>query len=527
MVPVISLFLSLVLAASTPVAVYPVPGNSTASPKTQISFRGTTDLGNVVVTGSRTGRHPGRIREHSDGQGASFLPRRSFAQGETVRVRSKAKSYSFKIGRRPTPAKTRKVSPDPKAQAMRFVSRPDLKPPKITIDTAREGRSPGYVFLGPKGGRAMGPMIIDDRGELVWFRRMTGGKVAMDVRTQTYRGKPVLTWWEGRLFGGGGRGVGMILDERYRTLKRVRMGNGFQADSHEFTITPQGTALLNAWDAVHRPEGRVLQSVVQEVDIETGLVLFEWHSAGNIATSESYRPRESPRTAWDYLHLNSIAVDEDGHFILSARSTNAIYRVSRQTGKILWRLGGKRSDFRLGKGARFAQQHDARPGPDGTLTLFDNATPNRSRALTLKLDGRRATVVRALRHPQGLRASTQGGMQPLPNGNTFVGWGSQRWFSEYDADGRLVFDGHLAKGNDNYRAYRGEWVGRPTGRPTSVRRGRNLHVSWNGATEVASWRVGENTYPAKGFETVVPAPGRTKVQALDESGAVLGESAAR
>jgi hypothetical protein len=526
MVGVLEIIMALALAAAN-VSVYPLPGTTTASPETQISFRGTTQLGQVVVTGSRTGRHPGRIREHSDGQGASFLPRRRFAQGETVRVRSAAQSYSFKVGRRPAPAKTRKVSPDPGAATMRFASRPDLRPPSITITRSREGRAPGSIFLGPKGGRQMGPMIIDDRGELIWFRKVTGGKVAMDVRRQTYRDKPVLTWWEGRLFGGGGRGVGMVLDERYRTIKRVRMGNGFQADSHEFTITPQGTALLNAWDAVLRPEGRVLQSVVQEVEIETGLVLFEWHSAGKIATSESYRPRESPRTAWDYLHLNSVAVDDEGDFILSARSTSAVYRVSRATGKILWRLGGKRSSFRLGSGVRFEQQHDARSGPDGTLTLFDNATPNRSRALTLKLDGRRATRVRALTHPDGLRASTQGNMQPLANGNTFVGWGSQRWFSEFGADGKLVLDGRLAKGNDNYRAYRGEWVGRPTGRPTAVRRGKSLRVSWNGATEIASWQVGETTYPSKGFETSVPAPDRTTVRALDAGGAVLGESAPR
>ncbi|HEX6024895.1 MAG TPA: arylsulfotransferase family protein [Solirubrobacter sp.] len=514
------------LLAAANVAVYPLPGSTTASHKTQISFRGTAELGNVSVTGSRTGRHPGRVREHSDGQGASFLPRRAFAQGETVRVRSAARTYSFKVGRRPTPSPTRRVSPDTDAAYMRFASRPDLKPPAITITRSRPGRTPGYVFLGPKGGRAMGPMIIDDRGELVWFRPVTGGKVAMDVRTQTYRGKPVLTWWEGRLFGGGGRGVGVILDERYRTVKRVRMGNGFQADSHEFTITPQGTALMNAWDAVMRPEGRVLQSVVQEIDIATGLVLFEWHSASHIRPSESYRPRESPRTPWDYLHLNSVAVDDDGNFILSARSTHAVYKVARDDGKILWRLGGKRSDFRFGRGARFAEQHDARPGPNGTLTLFDNGDGGRSRALTLKLDGRRATLVRALTHPERLRSSTQGGMQPLANGNTFVGWGSQRWFSEYDARGRLIFDGRLARGNDNYRAYRGQWAGRPTDRPRAVRRGRTLRVSWNGATEVAAWQVGDKTYRKTGFETSVPAPRRTTVRALDANGNVLGESRA-
>ena len=512
-----TLIIQAALAATT-VSVYPVPDMTTASPQTQVSFRGTTELGDVVVTGSRSGRMGGSVRAHSDGQGASFVPKRRFRAGERVTVKSAARTYAFRIGRRPTPARTRSVKPDARADAQTFVSRPDLKPPTVAITQAEPGRAPGYVFLGPKGGRAMGPMVVDDAGQLVWFKPVTGGRVAMDVRTQSYGGKPVLTWWEGRLFGGGGRGVGMILDEQYRTVKRVKMGNGFQADSHEFTITPQGTALMNAWDAVQRPEGKILQSVVQEIDIATGLVLFEWHSAGNVAISETYREREG---TWDYLHLNSIAVDPAGDFVLSARSTNAVYKVSRATGRVLWRLGGKRSDFVMGPGAKFALQHDARPQPDGTLTLFDNAQRGQSRAIRLRFDGTRATLVSALTHPQRLLSRTQAGMQPLPNGNTFVGWGSNRWFSEYDANGRLIFDGQLARGNDSYRAYRGAWIGRPATKPDVARRDGALYVSWNGATEVAAWQVdGAAPVPKTGFETRVP--NGTTVRALDATGNELG-----
>ena len=513
-----TLILQTALATAS-VAVYPVPEMTTASPQTQISFRGTASPGDVVVTGSRSGRMRGQVRAHSDGQGASFVPSGRFAAGERVSVKSAARSYSFRIGRRPTPARTRSVKPDPRAGAQAFVSRPDLKPPEVFIARAEPGRTAGSVFLGPKGGRATGPMIVDDAGQLVWFRPVTGGRVAMDVRTQSYGGKPVLTWWEGRLFGGGGRGVGMVLDERYKTVKRVQMGNGFAADSHEFTITPQGTALMNAWDAIERPEGKVLQSVVQEIDIATGLVLFEWHSAGNIAVSETYREREG---TWDYLHLNSIALDPAGDFVLSARSTNAIYKVSRATGQVVWRLGGKRSSFSFGAGASFALQHDARPQPDGTLTLFDNAERGRSRAITLRLDGTRAELARSLVHPSNLLSRTQGGMQPLPNGNTFVGWGSNRWFSEFDASGNLVLDGRLSSGNDSYRAYRGVWIGRPTTKPSVVRRGGAMYVSWNGATDVAAWQVDRAApVPRTGFETRVP--NGTTVRALDADGNVLGE----
>ena len=118
-----------------------------------------------------------------------------------------------------------------------------------------------------------------------------------------------------------------------------------------------------------------------------------------------------------------------------------------------------------------------------------------SRALTVRVDERAKTakVVRELKHPKKLLSATQGGAQPLPNGNTFVGWGSQRYFSEYDAEGKLVFDAEFARGNDNYRAYRLPWEGRPAERPKVVaaRSGGTVTAtaSWNGATEVARWQL--------------------------------------
>jgi hypothetical protein len=214
--------------------------------------------------------------------------------------------------------------------------------------------------------------------------------------------------------------------------------------------------------------------------------------------------------------------------VLSARASNAVYKIARTTGRVLWRLGGRKSDFALGPGARFHLQHDVVPGRDNTVTIFDNAergTP--SRALTLKLEGKRATVVSALTHPRRLSSSTQGGMQSLPNGNVFVGWGSQRWFTEYDAAGNVVFDGRLARGMDSYRAYRGTWTGRPRTKPDVVRRDKRLYVSWNGATQVVAWVVAGKRYPRTGFETSLPAPsGRVVVRAVDAAGAVLGESEA-
>ncbi len=270
-------------------------------------------------------------------------------------------------------------------------------------------------------------MILDDSGRLIWFKAVRDRELAMDFRVQRYRGVPVLTWWQGRLIGGEGRGEGVIYDNHYEAVRRVRAGNGFRADSHEFELTPQGSALLVVYDAVRRDlrsvggrrNGVVVQAVVQEIDIETGLVLFEWHSLGNIGLAESSERVPRTRAQWDYVHLNSVALDAAGNFIVSARHTNAVYRLSRASGRILWRLGGERSDFRMGDGTRFAKQHDARPQPDGSLTLFDNSAPppvrEASRAVTIVLDTERmtATLRGALTHPGKLLSATQGNAQRL------------------------------------------------------------------------------------------------------------------
>ncbi len=556
----VSLICAAPAAAQAPVlSTYPVPGMNTATTRTQLSFRGAPReaLGTIVVDGSRSGRHRGTLRAHSDGNGASFVPDRPFGPGERVRVRTRLRiqgakdgDYSFDVGRRPPLPRTRpaELATVGNGEVQRFATRLDLVPPAVTVTAREEGRAPGFVFLAPKSGRGHdGPMIIDDFGRPVWFKPIPNRELATDFRVQSYGGRPVLTWWQGRLSGGDGRGEGVIYDDTYRAVRRVRMGNGLYADLHEFELTPQGTALLIAYDAVRRSEGIVLQAVVQEIDVATGLVLFEWHSLGNIALSETHTERPSRRARWDYMHLNSVALDGHGDFIVSARATDAVYRISRVTGRVVWRLGGKRSDFKLGPGASFSLQHDARPQPDGSLTIFDNSrrgTREASRGITVVVDERRktATLRQAVAHPTGVLSSTQGGVQALPGGNVFVGWGSQRFFSEYDAQGRLVFAGQLARGNDNYRAYRFPWTGRPASPPKALaeRRGDRIavQVSWNGSTNVARWQMlaGRSanalapvtSAAREEFETAFTGGTRgpfVAVRALDAAGVEVGRSA--
>ena len=255
---------------------------------------------------------------------------------------------------------------------------------------------------------------------------------------QTYAGQPVLTWWEGIATGGRGTGEGVIADASYRVIARVRTGNGVRMDLHEFTLTPRGTALviayhdrardLRAWGGSKR--GRVTDGVVQEIDVATGRVLFQWNAMGSVPLTDTYRRITRGRTPWDAFHLNSVDEEPDGDLLVSARHTNTVYEIDRATGKVRSRIGGKRSSFKMGEGTRFGLQHDARAQADGTIRIFDNGLRGerrRSRALWIRLDRQAgtATLARSVQHPLQILAGTQGNAQPLPNGDTFFGWGSQ------------------------------------------------------------------------------------------------------
>jgi hypothetical protein len=458
---------------------------------------------------------------------------------------------------RASPLPTTKVWPLPDtpsapAKPVRsFRSRPDLSPPAVEVNTRRaQDTAPGYIFVAPKKGAGQdGPMIIDESGNLVWFGK---NRYATDFRVQIYKGVPVLTWWGGKVVGRHGEGEYVIFDSSYREVRRVRAGNGYEGDLHEFLITPEGTALLTAYAPVRTglpSSNRVLDGIAQEVDIETGEVLFEWHSLDHVGVDESYvSPQSSPAYSYDYFHINSIDVDHDGNLLVSARNTWTVYKIDRKSGEVLWRLGGKKSDFEMGPGTRTAFQHDARRQEDGTITIFDNgAGPKvhyQSRAIVIELDtdSMSAALVRALTHPKKLLSTSQGNAQVLPNGNAFVGWGSAPFVSEFSHDGEPLFDASFPGRAQSYRAFRLSWNGYPADAPAIVVERRPdakvaLYVSWNGATDVESWEVlagarsdslqSLGSIPRDGFETGILAQTQgpyLAVRARGRSGRVLGAS---
>jgi len=358
-----------------------------------------------------------------------------------------------------------------------------VNPPKVTVLQNSPGQADGLIFIAPKGAGIgggpqpgpVGPEIVDSSGRVIWFSPVTNGQVAADFRVQSYRGKPVFTWAQQSNFGklAGGESVNYIADETYHVIATVKSGNGLNADAHEFLLTPQGTALITIYDVVAADlssvggakNAQVWEGSIQEIDISSGKVIFEWHSLGKVGFEESYWPLpDSSTAAWDYIHINSIALDDDGNLLLSARHTSTVYKIDRHTGQVIWRLGGKKSDFRIGADAAFSFQHHAVTAGHNTIRIFDNEVNPKpvlpwSRVIWLKLDpsAKTATLIRSTVHPDHLSAISQGSAQTLDNGNTFVGWGQTAHFSEFDSDGRMIFDATLPKGYDTYRAYRFRW----------------------------------------------------------------------
>lgn len=567
-------------ARANAVAVSPIPGTEDASPYTQISFLGPagTRVSNVGVVGSRSGNHSGKLRHYSTGTGESFLLNKPLTAGEQVAVHalvgiagaapSKPVTSVFAVARQASVGQSEFAKePGDSTAIQHYLSAPSLTPSTVGIATpAQAGAAPGDLFLAPyQGVGTPGEMISEQNGNLVWFHPLPKGVSSTNFRAQEYEGKPVLTWWQGRILQVGfGQGEDVIYDSSYKQIAAIGGGNGYRADLHEIRLTPQGTAWIDEFDPIHvdtsaehgTRNGVLTDSVVQEIDIKTGLVMWEWHALGHIPLSDSTMVAQRSSYPWDVYHVNSVDPGASGDLLLSARNTCALYDVNIKTGAFNWQLGGPHSTFKLGPGARTWFQHDAEFQEGGLISVFDNgATPvkeKQSRGVLLKVDYAHRTValVKAFANPtkKTLSAAAQGNTQALPGGDWLMGYGNLPNFTEYSASGAVLLDGTLGRGVQSFRTYLSPWSGHPSEPPaiaaTHSGSSVTVYTSWNGATEVASWRilVGESpsaltpatTAPKSGFETsatvtlpvgVSATTAYVETQALNASGAVLASSA--
>jgi hypothetical protein len=573
-------------AVANPVAVSPEPGTPDASPSTQISFLGTgaTRVSDVHVVGSRSGAHAGVLRAYSTGTGESFLPAHPFLAGEHVTVTAQVSTggatssarSSFTIAHQAPVSQTEfPINQGDSHEIQHYSTAPSLTPSSVSITTpAKPGATPGDLLLAPyQGDGTAGPMIAEQNGNLVWFHPLPTGEQATSLKVQQYDGKPVLTWWQGRILEVGfGQGEDVIYNTSYQRVGSVHAGNGYHADLHEFRLEPEGTAWIDMFDPIEAnlspyhglSNGTITDSVIQEIDVKTGLVMWEWHALGHIPISESHNPAPKASYPWDYVHINSISpggagsdlqegaagADQPGNVLLSSRNTWTLYDVDLRSGAVRWRLGGEHSNFKLGPGTRTYWQHDAEWQPGGLISVFDNGSDppkeKQSRGLLLdpNLQAHTVTLVKQFTNPtKTLLASSQGNLLTLPGGDWLMGYGGLPNFTEYNSSGHVLLDGTLGKNVQNFRTYLYPWSAQPPGAPSVLATpgaGGTIAVavSWNGATEVASWQVLAGASPSAlapvasaaktGFQTTIAAPTAgpyVAVRALDGAGTVIGTSA--
>jgi hypothetical protein len=358
-------------------------------------------------------------------------------------------------------------------------------PPPVTVLTQGQHGPHGDIFITPTGDTSTysnGPEIINNQGQVVWFHAIPQGLTASDFRVQRYQGRPVLTWWQGTGLGTLSSGTDYIYNDHYQQIATVNAGNGYSADGHEFLITPWNTALILAYTtatanltSIGGPADQaVIDGVVQEIDIKTGRVLFQWNSADHVPYSASEQPLpSSPSTPWDWFHINAVHLDSHGNLLIDARDTWATYDVNRFTGNVNWVLGGKDSTFTEqaapgqtldSAGEIFAWQHDPEALSDNLYTFFDDESSGTpllpySRAVYVKLNFRTkvATLIQSDNQPEGQAAAAEGNAQTTRGGDLFVGWGVLPFISEFSPGGQLLWNAEFPTGVNTYRAYLLPW----------------------------------------------------------------------
>jgi hypothetical protein len=377
-----------------------------------------------------------------------------------------------------------------------------------------------------------------------------------------------------------GKGQAVVLGSDYQIEHTLQVDAPARVNTHELNFVENGTRALVIKS--HRQEGTKEMSKAigydgkcvgqfdgfEEYDTRTWKSVFDWRSFGKVGFDESSltaKPVEKRCNGWDFIHSNSVDKTPEGDYLWSSRHCDTIYKISGKNGSIIWRLGGKKSDFKhIGEDMVFSRQHNIRFRSQNKthvmVTILDNAkgidkqapTWDYSRGMLIALDEKNmtATVERTYNHPDGKGgfAPRRGNYQILDNGNIFMGWSEQAKQSEHTYDGKLVMEAVFKTDwLGTYRSYKFPFVGKPIEPPVAHSQAfgtpnnstvTTVHVSWNGATEVAQWNLYRTvrngqinvlvaTAERMGFETVLSYGGYASyviAEATNKNGTVLGRT---
>jgi hypothetical protein len=487
----------------------PVPGATQILPEANIIIRpgGVVDPSTVApgllrVRGSLSGLHDGRLQISDDRQTLTFQPDAPFLPAEQVicrigvglRTDSRGTilpaEFAFTVA---GPERNNLLDPPALSEIDDAESAgsgaggagvggwlPLLPPPpsdSIPADFPRIQASvagttaPGRLFLSNFSlGTTTVPylMILENDGRPFFQRKLAAP--ALDFKMQP-DGR--LTYYDtsAKCF--------YALNALYAVVDSFRCGNGYSTDGHDLLLLPNGHALLMSYD----PElmdldptkpglafGVVIGLIIQELDRQKNVV-FQWRSWDHFKISDA-TVRITFGGGLDYVHGNSLDVDPSGNIILSCRHMDEVTKISRATGEILWRLGGKNNQFAfLNDPLPFSHQHAVRSLPNGHLALFDNGNlhvPHFSRAMEYAIDEgqKTATVAWQYRLNPDVFGPAFGYVQRFANGNTLICWGATTpTLTEVAPDGSIASELTLDPGIATYRAVRFEW---PPVRPVHV-----------------------------------------------------------
>ncbi|MBN1995900.1 aryl-sulfate sulfotransferase [candidate division KSB1 bacterium] len=446
-----------------------------------------TDLQNFILVDDETGRCSGIIFYATDNKTIIFKPGQKFNYGEKIHVTVNNTQVALQdfemeftvVATEPQePDRLLKSNSDKvcypipqnpgQARVINGVAVPSDFP-FITVKHTGE-TAPGRIFYAvnyPLEGTGNYLIILNNDGTIYYYR-----KNYESVRNGNLTVHPtgVLTSF---LFS---PDYNMVLDRCFEQIDIIKAGHGYRTDNHELQILENGHILLIAEKDAPidmskvvdggKPDAQVLGNHFQELDTDKN-VIFEWRSWDFYPIEDAVYENLKANNI-DYVHINSIAIDSDGHYVISARNFNEVTKINRDTGEIIWRLGGRYNQFTFtNEEVEFFYQHDARPVGEkpGNYLIFDNGRnrdPYYSRAVEYKLDNVQMTAEKVWEyrpHPDRLVPS-MGSSQRLPNGNTLVDMPieGEMLVREVTPDGDVVFE-LTSLGHSNYRCRRYEWSG--------------------------------------------------------------------